>query len=132
MPHSPVPLPLCLQAAAASPPGRSAAPASRSRSNSKRRDGQPSRCANCSCEATCLWRRDKLEPNRILCNACGIYKATNGIDRPLTGRFLARRNGKTLTVQRTVGATRTVHAGPDGAVAAASAESCRCGPLLHW
>lgn len=63
---------------------------------------QAAGCANCGCESTCLWRRDKFEPMRTLCNACGIYKATNGVDRLLSGRFPARRHGRLLLVKRTV------------------------------
>ncbi|KAF6253807.1 hypothetical protein COO60DRAFT_386377 [Scenedesmus sp. NREL 46B-D3] len=31
--------------------------------------------------------RDKEDPSRTLCNACGIYKTNNGIDRPTNGMF---------------------------------------------
>jgi hypothetical protein len=75
-------------------PASPAAARPRCRSNCKRRDGQPACCANCGCESTCLWRRDRFNATRILCNACGIYKATNFVDRPLSGKFPARRHGK--------------------------------------
>ena len=65
-------------------------------------NGEPQRCANCGSEHTCLWRRDKEDPTRTLCNACGIYKTNNGIDRPTNGLFPSWKNGKERVVRRNV------------------------------
>jgi hypothetical protein len=67
--------------------------------------GEPIRCANCNCDSTCLWRRDKEDPNRTLCNACGIYKTNNGFDRPTNGLFPFWKNGKERVVRRSVSDT---------------------------
>ena len=40
-------------------------------------------CENCGTQQTPLWRKDK-ETGVILCNACGIYRKTHGVDRPVT------------------------------------------------
>lgn len=39
-------------------------------------------CANCQTKNTPLWRKDDL--NRILCNACGLYRKLHAQDRPLS------------------------------------------------
>lgn len=39
-------------------------------------------CENCGTQQTPLWRKDK-ETGVILCNACGIYRKTHGVDRPV-------------------------------------------------
>jgi len=39
-------------------------------------------CENCGTQQTPLWRKDK-ESGMILCNACGIYRKTHGVDRPV-------------------------------------------------
>ena len=39
-------------------------------------------CANCSTQATPLWRKDR-GTGLMLCNACGIYSKTHGRARPL-------------------------------------------------
>lgn len=39
-------------------------------------------CENCATQQTPLWRKDK-ETGVILCNACGIYRKTHGVDRPV-------------------------------------------------
>lgn len=44
-------------------------------------------CYNCSTTSTPLWRKER-ETGRMYCNACGIFKKTHGIERPLgTSRF---------------------------------------------
>jgi transcription elongation factor Elf1 len=39
-------------------------------------------CENCGTQQTPLWRKDK-ETGMILCNACGIYRKTHGVNRPV-------------------------------------------------
>jgi hypothetical protein len=39
-------------------------------------------CYNCSTTSTPLWRKER-ETGRMYCNACGIFKKTHGIERPL-------------------------------------------------
>lgn len=39
-------------------------------------------CCNCFTSKTPLWRKDK-ENGETLCNACGIYKQTHGVTRPV-------------------------------------------------
>lgn len=44
-------------------------------------------CFNCNTTSTPLWRKER-ETGRMYCNACGIFKKTHGIERPLgTSRF---------------------------------------------
>mmetsp|Transcript_22314 Transcript_22314/g.56092 ORF Transcript_22314/g.56092 Transcript_22314/m.56092 type:complete len:375 (-) Transcript_22314:621-1745(-) len=57
---------------------------------SARRRHPPARsdiaCAHCGTSNTPLWRKDHTT-GTILCNACGIYRKTHGVDRPLDGFF---------------------------------------------
>lgn len=39
-------------------------------------------CFNCGTTTTPLWRKER-ETGRMYCNACGIFKKTHGIERPL-------------------------------------------------
>jgi transcription elongation factor Elf1 len=50
--------------------------------------GKPSQaCFNCGTTSTPLWRKER-ETGHMYCNACGIYKKTHGVERPLgTARF---------------------------------------------
>ncbi|KAL4421697.1 hypothetical protein ABPG77_010641 [Micractinium sp. CCAP 211/92] len=50
--------------------------------------GKPAQsCFNCGTTTTPLWRKER-ETGRMYCNACGIFKKTHGIERPLgTSRF---------------------------------------------
>jgi transcription elongation factor Elf1 len=42
-------------------------------------------CLNCGTQQTPLWRKDH-ETGEILCNACGIYRKTHGVSRPVDRR----------------------------------------------
>ncbi|WVQ76261.1 hypothetical protein IAR50_005926 [Cryptococcus sp. DSM 104548] len=54
----------------------------------KRRILRPGRCANCGCneEETSLWRTNvdagKEGSNKIVCNACGLWRSEHGFPRP--------------------------------------------------
>ncbi|WVO14822.1 hypothetical protein L204_102461 [Cryptococcus depauperatus] len=53
----------------------------------KRRTLRPGRCANCGCseEETSLWRTNVdagNEKDKIVCNACGLWRAEHGFPRP--------------------------------------------------
>ncbi|ODO02062.1 hypothetical protein L198_02793 [Cryptococcus wingfieldii CBS 7118] len=54
----------------------------------KRRILRPGRCANCGCneEETSLWRTNvdagKDESEKIVCNACGLWRSEHGFPRP--------------------------------------------------
>jgi len=43
-------------------------------------------CENCGTTSTPLWRKDKLNPHVILCNACGIYLKNHGRPRPIADK----------------------------------------------
>eukprot|EP00873_Tetraselmis_striata_P011644 jgi/Tetstr1/431908/TSEL_021397.t1 len=47
--------------------------------------GPDTRCANCNTDKTPLWRKDKVS-GLVMCNACGIYLKTHGVNRPLNAR----------------------------------------------
>jgi Zn ribbon nucleic-acid-binding protein len=74
----------------------SAAPARPSRVAAKPRAGgaaahaagRPGQtCENCGTQQTPLWRKDR-ESGLMMCNACGIYLKTHGVNRPLgTSRY---------------------------------------------
>mmetsp|Transcript_25037 Transcript_25037/g.69909 ORF Transcript_25037/g.69909 Transcript_25037/m.69909 type:complete len:420 (-) Transcript_25037:28-1287(-) len=44
--------------------------------------GPDTRCANCNTDKTPLWRKDR-NTGLVMCNACGIYLKTHGVNRPL-------------------------------------------------
>ena len=46
-------------------------------------------CYNCGTTSTPLWRKER-ETGRMYCNACGIFKKTHGIERPLGAAVLPR------------------------------------------
>jgi len=50
-------------------------------------------CDNCGTQQTPLWRKDK-DTGVILCNACGIYRKTHGVDRPV-GSLKPRKSVRT-------------------------------------
>lgn len=96
--------------------------------------GEPQRCANCGSEHTCLWRRDKGDPTRTLCNACGIYKTNNGIDRPTNGLFPSWKNGKERVVRRNVShwpACNRFTCHPGGETECSQQLRILCGRLHH-
>ena len=41
-------------------------------------------CGNCGTANTPLWRKDRAT-GLVMCNACGIYLKTHGVNRPLGG-----------------------------------------------
>jgi GATA-binding protein len=47
--------------------------------------GPDTRCANCNTDKTPLWRKDKVS-GLVMCNACGIYLKTHGVNRPLNAK----------------------------------------------
>jgi len=51
-------------------------------------------CENCGTQQTPLWRKDK-DTGVILCNACGIYRKTHGVDRPV-GSLKARKTARAI------------------------------------
>lgn len=47
--------------------------------------GPDTRCANCKTDKTPLWRKDR-NTGLVMCNACGIYLKTHGVNRPLNSK----------------------------------------------
>lgn len=84
---------------ASAQPGGSPRAIAASPGRNRRGGGQHKCCSNCSSQQTPAWRRDKEDHSRLLCNPCGIYKNTNGVDRPLlAGKVPSRKqaSGKQL------------------------------------
>jgi hypothetical protein len=57
-------------------------------------------CFNCRATATTTWRRSVLNPEKMVCNKCGLFERTHAVPRPKT--FPRRRRSLRSSAHRNV------------------------------
>lgn len=79
----------------------------RARSPAKPISSRPGQtCLNCGTTSTPLWRKNP-ETGSVMCNACGIYFKTHGVNRPLGTSRYRNWNGPTAPTGQSRGTKRT-------------------------